>query len=261
MALSLDATLAAAQDNVSRRPLVEILSSSPAADIPFDGQKLTTESTAETAPNAITHSSGRLCVVYTFGSGVSAQLKYVYTDTDRSTFSFVTVAAAYLLDASLCEMGDGNIGIVCLTKDGTNYYLKTLILSPTGSVVSWPDYDRHDCRVELGRFPGGLPAFFGDVFPGLRLQDGNHLFDSEADFCGFLLPGPRLLPVPSGGLLPPTEGTMSRCVRRPQMSCFFGSITSNRYPGRRRRPTAITPSPRTAARRGRPLSRLPPIPM
>jgi hypothetical protein len=75
MALSLDATLAAAQDNVSRRPLVEILSSSPTADIPFDGQKLTTESTAETAPNAITHSSGRLCVVYTFGSGVSAQLE------------------------------------------------------------------------------------------------------------------------------------------------------------------------------------------
>lgn len=136
MALSLDATLAAAQDNISRRPLVEILSSSPAADIPFDGQMLTTESTAETAPNAITHSSGRLCVVYTFGSGVSAQLKYVNTDPDRSTFSFITVAAAYLLDASLCEMGGGNIGIVCITKDGTNYYLKTLILSPTGSVVT-----------------------------------------------------------------------------------------------------------------------------
>ncbi|TFH33116.1 MAG: hypothetical protein E4G97_01325 [Deltaproteobacteria bacterium] len=136
MALTLDAMLAAAQDNISRRPLIEITSSSPVADIPFDGQKLTSETTAETAPNAITHSSGRLCVVYTFGSGVSAQLKYVYTDTDRSTFSFATVAAAYLLDASLCEMGDGNIEIVCLTKDGTNYYLKTLILSPTGSVAS-----------------------------------------------------------------------------------------------------------------------------
>lgn len=136
MPLSLDATLSAAQNNISRRPLIEITSSSPVADIPFDGQKLTTESTAETAPNAITHSSGRLCVVYTFGSGVSAQLKYVYTDTDRSTFSFATVAAAYLLEASLCEMGNGNIGIVCLTKDGTNYYIKTLILSPTGAVVS-----------------------------------------------------------------------------------------------------------------------------
>jgi len=48
---------------------------------------------------------GRLCAVYTFGSGQSAQLKYVYTDTNRSTFSFVAVSAAYLLEASLCEMG------------------------------------------------------------------------------------------------------------------------------------------------------------
>ena len=187
MALSLDATLSAAQDNISRRPLVEILSSSPAADIPFDGQKLTTESTAETAPNAITHSSGRLCVVYTFGSGVSAQLKYVYTDTDRSTFSFATVAAAYLLDASLCEMGDGNIGIVCLTKDGTNYYLKTLILSPTGSVVTGLTTIATIAGSNWVSSPAVVPALFGDVFPGLRLQDGNHLFDPEADFCGFLL--------------------------------------------------------------------------
>jgi len=136
MALSLDPTLAAAQDFVSRRPLVEIISSSPVADIPFDGQKLTSETFAETAPNAITHSSGRLCAVYTFGSGASAQLKYVYTDTDRSAFSFESVAAAYLLDSSLCEMAGGNVGIVCLTKDASNYYLKTLVLSPTGSVVN-----------------------------------------------------------------------------------------------------------------------------
>lgn len=136
MALSLNASLAAAQDDVSRRPLVEILSSSPAADIPFDGQKLTTESTAENAPNAITHSTGRLCAVYTFGSGQTAQLKYVYTDTSRSTFSFAAVSAAYLVEASLCEMGDGNLGVVCLAKDSTNYYLKTLIFSPTGAIVT-----------------------------------------------------------------------------------------------------------------------------
>jgi len=136
MAVVLDPTLAAAQDSISRRPLVEIISSSPVADIPFDGQKLTSESAAETAPNAITHSSGRLCAVYAFGSGYSAQLRYVFTDTDRTSFSFASVAAPYLLDASLCEMVDGNVGIVCLTKDASNYYLKALVLSPTGSVVS-----------------------------------------------------------------------------------------------------------------------------
>lgn len=135
MTQTLDPILAAAQDSASRRPLAEILSSSFAPDIPFDGQLLTSETTNEQKPNVIAHSSGRLCTLYAFGT---RYLKFVYTDTDRTVFTPVTIDAGSghtVIDASLCEISGGNVGIIYLETSGGNYNLRAMVLSPTGAVV------------------------------------------------------------------------------------------------------------------------------
>jgi hypothetical protein len=138
MALTLTgAPFIAAQDSQSRHPLVEIIASQWTADIPFDGSLLTSETLNESKPNVITHSSGRLCAIFTFDQTPSAILKYVYTDITRSTFSFVTIPANGVPDeASLCEMDDGNILIVYRDVDGGNNRLRRLVVSPIGVVVS-----------------------------------------------------------------------------------------------------------------------------
>ena len=79
MALILDAALAAAQENPSRRPLVEIISSQRSDDIPFDGTFLTSETFNEFGVNLIPHSSGRLCIAYCYGPDADGDcgIKYV----------------------------------------------------------------------------------------------------------------------------------------------------------------------------------------
>jgi hypothetical protein len=136
MAQTLDATLAAAQDSASRRPLLEIMSASFVPEIPFDGQLLTSETTNEQKPNVIAHSSGRLCTIYVFGT---RYLKFIYTDTDRTVFTPVTIDAGAnhtVIDASLCELTGGNVGIIYLESYSGNYNLRAMVLSPTGEVVS-----------------------------------------------------------------------------------------------------------------------------
>ena len=79
MSLTLDAALAAAQENPSRRPLVEIISSQRSDDIPFDGTFLTSETFSEFGVNLIPHSSGRLCIAYCYGPDADRDcgIKYV----------------------------------------------------------------------------------------------------------------------------------------------------------------------------------------
>ncbi len=141
MALTLSSTLATAQDSQSRRPLAEIISSPATADIPFIGQFLTSESTNEQKPNVITHSSGRLCLLYNFGS--EGVLKYVYTDIQRTTFTTVDLTpwppspyAHPILGSCLCELSGGNIGLIYICDDGATRYLRRMIISVTGDVVT-----------------------------------------------------------------------------------------------------------------------------
>jgi len=84
MSLVLDGTLQGAQDGTFHKPIVEILSESTVADIPFAGQILQETTTNETKPNVIMHSSGRLCAVYTYGTGANNNFQYVYTDVHRT---------------------------------------------------------------------------------------------------------------------------------------------------------------------------------
>ena len=67
MSITLDATLATAQDSQSRRPLIEIISSRRKDDIPFEGNALTAETYNVYGPNVIPHSTGRLCAAYCYG--------------------------------------------------------------------------------------------------------------------------------------------------------------------------------------------------
>lgn len=128
MALTLDATLAAAQDSESRHPLVEIMSLQTGEDIPFDGTFLTTETFREYAPAVMAHSTGRLIIVYSYLSGFTFGIKFVYTDEARQTFSFFTLTespgftVSDLRGLSLVELADGSIGIVYLVVEGTSKY-------------------------------------------------------------------------------------------------------------------------------------------
>lgn len=139
MSITLDDALQAAQDGASHHPIVEIKTSF-LANIPFAGQYLTSETTNEQRPNSISHSSGRICLVYTFSS---THLKYVYTDIARIQFNFVSLSATNLgcagktlIEGSICEMTDNRIGLIFTCYDSTNFYLRQAILTEEGAVES-----------------------------------------------------------------------------------------------------------------------------
>jgi hypothetical protein len=142
MALTLDATLQAAQDGVYHCPLVEIVSAQRTADIPFDGTMLTSETFNEYGINMIAHSTGRLILAYIYdpsGFGV----KFVYTDTARTAFTTVTLplyspGSEQIKSVSICEMTGGNIGMVLLVDDLANHLYRIVrrIYTPLGVVVS-----------------------------------------------------------------------------------------------------------------------------
>lgn len=137
MALTLDPTLQTAQNGQSHHPIVEILSSQWTEEIPFDGQFLTTTSTNEEKPNFSVHSSGRLIGVYKLGD---SQIKYVYTDTIRQSFSYATFnlppGLGTILGVSVCELSNGNIGIIYIYSYGSNYYLRYKTITVDGTSIA-----------------------------------------------------------------------------------------------------------------------------
>lgn len=135
MALTLDPTLATAQDSASRHPLVEIISQNPAPDIPFVGNFLDALLVDEEKPNIITHSTGRICATHIHET---TKLRYVYTDTERTQFYFETFQDSDswpILEATLYELTSGNIGVAFLSSSGGNNRLRYFVISPTGTVV------------------------------------------------------------------------------------------------------------------------------
>lgn len=139
MSITLNATLQTAQDGKTHNPIIEIISQGLVAEIPFDGQFLTNETTNEQKPNIILHSSGRLSFVYTYGT---TYIEFVTTDADKTEFthtrilntSFGCGALEIIIEASICELSDNTIGIVLATSDTTNYYLRRAIITIAGSV-------------------------------------------------------------------------------------------------------------------------------
>jgi hypothetical protein len=146
MAIALGAELAAAQDEQSRKPIVEIVSSPSRSDIPFDGQFLTAETFQEYDPSVISHSSGRMVIAYVYYQGTTSGIKLVRTDAERTEF-FTTTLPLYtyiqneIKSVSICEMTNGHIGMVLLVhnKTSSRYYLVRRIYTVEGAAVSDAD--------------------------------------------------------------------------------------------------------------------------
>src|SRR5512139_1121909 len=109
MALTLNPTLATAQDSQSRHPILEIMTGKIGEDIPLTGQRVTAEAVDETNPNMIYHSSGRLMIIYNSGG----TFKFFYTDTARTEFTQVNLGIS-AGEAALCELADGNVGVIII---------------------------------------------------------------------------------------------------------------------------------------------------
>lgn len=141
MSIALDPRLAAAQDNPTRRPLVEIMSVESLASIPFGGQYLDSTSNLEAHPAVIILSSGRIalsCYYYT-GARNGYHIRYQYTDTARTAFTTVDIVLGEyeeVSDVSLCELVNGDVGIVYMSTDAGYRRIKYKIVSPIGTVVS-----------------------------------------------------------------------------------------------------------------------------
>jgi hypothetical protein len=133
MALTLSSELTEAMESQSRQPIVNLQSGSLKPSIPFDG-KLLTDYKNETDPNVITHSSGRLSIVTVYGG----TLRYTYTNTSRTEFFPVTFSDdgdEYII-ADLCELTNGNIGLIFKYRDYNTYYIGYKILTVQGELVS-----------------------------------------------------------------------------------------------------------------------------
>ncbi|NPU85557.1 MAG: hypothetical protein HPY65_13855 [Syntrophaceae bacterium] len=153
---TLNATLQANQDGNRRSPLVEILSVDPAGSIPMDGATLTTETINEFSPAVLVHSLGRLAGCYIFGPGEGSvyTLKYFFTDTGKTTFSIIDLEltgspyVTVIKSVSICEMANGNVGIVWLEDDQSNHFyrIKYQIVTVTGTKVANGEIDHwsHD---------------------------------------------------------------------------------------------------------------------
>ncbi len=138
------------QQNLNRRPLVEILATTFQEDIPFDGQLLTTNEEDETHPSSIVHSSGRLIVVYAKEPvdpvTQNKQIHYKFTDTDREQFGDAvtwetTVNLSSIGGVSLTELKNGNVGIIWFEFLSGNYYLQRRIVQADGTLVSTAQID------------------------------------------------------------------------------------------------------------------------
>ncbi|MFW6001810.1 MAG: sialidase family protein [archaeon] len=119
MAVELSTELAAAQNNLSRKPIVNLTSNSIVPSVPFDGNLLTNYNN-ETEPNIINYSSGRLCLVTLYDNNI----RYTYTNESRTEFNYVDYDLGIGNDptyADLCEMANGNICIIYKYNNEAKY--------------------------------------------------------------------------------------------------------------------------------------------
>ena len=135
MAITLDATLAAAQDLQNRKPLCRILSKENVDPIPFVGELLSTATPNEQYPTARVHSTGRMFVAFAVDAGGTDVLRYGYTDAARTFFTWVdfTLAAGRTCgEVAFCEMADTYVGLVWEENYGGTRTIKYRKVTVTG---------------------------------------------------------------------------------------------------------------------------------
>jgi hypothetical protein len=135
MAVTLGDTLLTAQNNISRKPRINLVSSQAVDDIPFDGTFLTSDTHNETQPFCLYHSTGRMIVFYQYReSNLDWGMKVYITNVARTTFEkTVTINIDYstgnLYGITAEELSNTNIGILYFEKSDTTRYLKYRIIT------------------------------------------------------------------------------------------------------------------------------------
>jgi hypothetical protein len=111
MAQTLSEPLAAAQLLTERKPLVEVTSDKFVPDIPFVGQRLSTDynGLSERNPAALALSDGRLFALTTFSSGSYA--RFSISNVDRTEWDEYMIPAS-LTKPAVVEMPGGKVGIL-----------------------------------------------------------------------------------------------------------------------------------------------------
>jgi hypothetical protein len=139
MALSLDPALATAQDGLTRKPLVSIVSEQWGEAIPFTGSQYTPDPTPEESPYLITTTTDVIMNFFIDGR----RLKMLYTNDDKSTWIAATVytypSSTILYHAAGAELASGNIGLVISYRNTSNQVvLEYIIIDGTGTIVTGP---------------------------------------------------------------------------------------------------------------------------
>jgi hypothetical protein len=136
--LELSPTLSDAQDELIRHPIVELVSTQPVPAIPFDGEYFNSSDTPESHPNLISHSTGRMVAVYVRDR---ENLIFMYTDGDRTMWTEVVVDLSLVSNhsievASMCELPNGNIGVIVIDLYLTTYTLQYMVFNVEGEAVT-----------------------------------------------------------------------------------------------------------------------------
>jgi len=149
MARSLAANLETALGQDVHEPALSLVSESFADTIPMDGNAFGFNNNYTWRPYSIYHSSGRLITIMrdvNAGELVADDVALVYTDTDRTSFTKVTVSGLssgveenidYL---AIAEKADGNIAVI-MSRYGSSDSTETIYsatISPTGTVITSP---------------------------------------------------------------------------------------------------------------------------
>lgn len=135
--ITLDSTLATAQDSLVRNPIISINSASFTESIPFEGQAYNSNTLAEYDPDIIVMSSGRLAVVIHRSDD---DLILIISDVDKTEWFEYTIyntSNRDYLAGSLVELSDGNLGIIFVEHVvASSHYLRYMVVTPTGSIVT-----------------------------------------------------------------------------------------------------------------------------
>jgi len=143
MTVSLDGNLQTALDGIDHRPICKIITKSPKnTDFPFAGNYFNQDATEEYRPAMIVHSTGRLANAYRKGGTGAGDLYFAYSDVERISWAHVKIyegsgAGNWVTNGqAIIELASGNFGIVFICTESSTSYLKSMVISPTGTVIS-----------------------------------------------------------------------------------------------------------------------------
>ena len=139
--LTLDATLQTRQDSNVREPLIELSSNQLVNDIPFQGAYFNASATAEHRAEALVLSTGGIFSLFLYegADGSPSKMYLRYTDSEQQQWTTVPIIETAIVQMMDCvEMPDGNIGVILLYGGSAPYTLRSMILTPTGTIVTGP---------------------------------------------------------------------------------------------------------------------------